>query len=427
MPSTAKGVRPHRHERTRRREQGVPALLWRPSVTAWFPRLLVVTAAVQFIVFAIRPFLSYEALALDASLADLGLVTASFSSLSLLAALPMGRAVDRWGERPFIVMGTAVMALVPIAVAAADTVATLVAASAALGMGHLSASVGIQTLIAKGAIADRRESRFATYTLVNSAGQLVAPATFGLLVGDVVATDGGGEVTNAGRVYVTAGVVGAVGLIMAASLLLRPGALAARPVTARAPSRSSFGEVLRTPSVPVALLASFSTLSAIDLLAAYLPAYGAARGISVRTVGLLLAAHGLASVLVRLAMMRLIVRVGRRRLLTISMLTPALMLGLLPFVTWVPGLYLIMVVSGLGLGLCQPITLGWVAGQVRREIRGTAMSVRLAGNRLGQTVVPLAVGALAGAAGLAAAFVGPAALLAVGGVLVFRARSAGGG
>jgi MFS family permease len=177
----------------------------------------------------------------------------------------------------------------------------------------------------------------------------------------------------------------------------------------------------------VALLASFSTLAAIDLLAAYLPAYGAARGISVRTVGLLLAAHGLASVLVRIAMMRLITRVGRRRLLTVSMLMAALMLALLPFVTWLPGLYLIMVVSGMGLGLCQPITLGWVAGQVRREIRGTAMSVRLAGNRLGQTVVPLAVGALAGAAGLAAAFVGPAALLAVGGVLVFRARGAGGG
>jgi hypothetical protein len=108
------------------------------------------------------------------------------------------------------------------------------------------------------------------------------------------------------------------------------------------------------------------------------------------------------------------------------MLVPALVLGLLPFVTWVPALYGIMGVSGLGLGLCQPITLGWVAGQVPREIHGTAMSVRLAGNRLGQTVVPLIVGALAGPAGVAAAFTGPAALLAVGGVLVHRARGAGG-
>jgi MFS family permease len=396
-------------------------------VTAWFPRLLVVTAAVQFIVFAIRPFLSYEALALDASIAELGLVTASFSSLSLFAALPMGRAVDRWGELPFLVVGTALMVAIPIAVAAAGTVATVVAASAALGIGHLCASVSIQTLIAKGAIADLRERRFATYTLVNSAGQFIAPAACGLLVGDVVATGSGGEVPNGGRVYVTAAVIGGFGLIAAASLCVRPGALAARPVTSRAPSRSSLGDVLRTRSIPVALLASFTTLSAIDLLAAYLPAYGAANGISVRTVGLLLAANGLASVLVRLAMMWLIARVGRRRLLTISMLIPAFMLGLLPFVTWVPGLYCIMVVSGVGLGLCQPITLGWVAGQVPREIRGTAMSVRLAGNRLGQTVVPLAVGALAGAAGLAAAFVGPAALLAVGGVLVFRARGAGGG
>jgi MFS family permease len=396
-------------------------------VTAWFPRLLVVTAAVQFIVFAIRPFLSYEALAMDASIAELGVVTASFSSLSLLAAVPMGRVVDRWGERPIVVGGTAVMAVIPIAVVAADTVPTLVAASAALGIGHLCASVGIQTLIAKDAIADLRESRFATYTVVNSSGQLIAPAACGLLVGDVVATGGGGEVPNAGRVYVTAAALGVVGLIAAASLLVRPGALAARPTPLRAPSSSSLRDVLRIRSVPVALLASFTTLAAIDLLAAYLPAYGAAHGISVKTVGLLLAAHGLASVLGRLAMMRLIALVGRRRLLALSMLIPAFMLGLLPFVTWVPGLYFIMVVSGLGLGLCQPITLGWVASQVPLEIRGTAMSVRLAGNRLGQTIVPLVVGGLAGATGLAAAFIGPAALLAVGAVPVFRARGAGGG
>jgi hypothetical protein len=62
--------------------------------------------------------------------------------------------------------------------------------------------------------------------------------------------------------------------------------------------------------------------------------------------------------------------------------------------------------------------MGWVAGEVAPEIRGTAMSVRLMGNRLGQTIVPLFVGGVAGASGLAAAFVVPAAMLAGAAVVV---------
>ncbi|BDH56547.1 hypothetical protein [Tsukamurella sp. PLM1] len=78
-----------------------------------------------------------------------------------------------------------------------------------------------------------------------------------------------------------------------------------------------------------------------------------------------------------------------------------------------------MAFGGATLGLCQPIALAWVASGVRPEVRGTAMSMRLAGNRLGQTVVPLGVAALAGPVGLAVAFVGPAALLAAAAALVF--------
>ena len=393
----------------------------------WFPRLLVVTAAVQFIVYAIRPFLSFEALALDASIVELGLITASFSALSLLAALPMGRAVDRWGERPFILVGTTLLCLIPVAVALAGSVATLLVASAALGLGHLCASVGIQTLIARGAITERRERRFAAYTLVNSLSQLLGPAASGLLVGSIVATAASGGVPHGGRVYAVSAIIGAVGVAVSLSLSLRPGSLAHRSAPDTSRRRASIREVIRTPSVPLALLASFSTLSAIDLLYAYLPAYGVSQGLSVRTIGLLLAAHGLASMLIRAAMPRLLGRIGRRRLLAACMMIPAIALAAVPLTGSVPALYALMIVSGLGLGLCQPITLEWVAGQVSPEVRGTAMSIRLAGNRLGQVVVPLVVGLISGSTGLAAAFVCPGALLLAGGALVRRARAAGGG
>lgn len=138
--------------------------------------------------------------------------------------------------------------------------------------------------------------------------------------------------------------------------------------------------------------------------------------------GPLLATQGIASLVSRLAMPRLIAALTRRRLLALSMLTAAAGLAAVPLVESVPALYVAMVVVGFGLGLGQPITLAWVASQAPREIRGTAMSVRLSGNRLGQTVVPAVVGAIAGSAGLAAAFVSPALLLAIGGTLVLWSR-----
>ena len=38
----------------------------------WFPRLLAVADAIQFVAFAVRPFLTCQALALGASLTDVG-------------------------------------------------------------------------------------------------------------------------------------------------------------------------------------------------------------------------------------------------------------------------------------------------------------------------------------------------------------------
>ena len=159
------------------------------------------------------------------------------------------------------------------------------------------------------------------------------------------------------------------------------------------------------------MLASFTVLASLDLVAAYLPALGQAHGLEVRTVGLLLATLGATSLLSRLALPGLLAKLSRRGLLAACMTLAAAGMVSIPFVTWLPALYAVMAIAGVGLGLGQPITMGWVASEAPPEIRGTAMSVRLMGNRLGQTVVPLAVGGAAGASGLAAAFVLPGAML----------------
>jgi MFS family permease len=73
------------------------------------------------------------------------------------------------------------------------------------------------------------------------------------------------------------------------------------------------------------------------------------------------------------------------------------------FVFDLPAGVLIAFACGYGfvIGICQPITMSWISLIAPVGTRALAMSMRLAANRLGQTVLPATLGVLAAAAGAA--------------------------
>lgn len=117
----------------------------------------------------------------------------------------------------------------------------------------------------------------------------------------------------------------------------------------------------------------------------------------------------------------LIGRLGRSRLLAISMGGATAGLLALPFTGSPFGLAGLMVLIGLGLGIGQPMTMAWVANRSPRAERGTALGVRLTGNRTALVVVPVVVGAVAGAAGVSVIFWLMALLLGAGAAVARRA------
>ena len=373
----------------------------------WFVRLLLVTVLLQTAVYAVRPMVSYQALALGADNAQLGVIAAAYASLSLLVAVPVGRWVDRWGEPRFVIVGGAVIAGVSLWLVFIDSLLALAVSQAALGFGHIAVVVGSQALVANRGAPGGRDSRFGVFTVVVSTGQLAGPALGGLLGGQ------GDAGFDGGLVFGTTAALTVPALVLAALLWRESGdrsAAAVRP-TGHHESGPALLRVLRIPGMPHAMIASLTVLTTIDLLTVYLPAYGEAHGLSVETVGLLLAVRAAASMASRLLMLQLIRWLGRKRLLFGSIALPAAALLALPAFDSPLVLALLLLLSGLGLGLGQPVTLAWVADRAPREIRGTALGVRLSGNRLGQVVLPLAVGAVAGGSGLAAAFAAMAAML----------------
>jgi len=65
--------------------------------------------------------------------------------------------------------------------------------------------------------------------------------------------------------------------------------------------------------------------------------------------------------------------------------------------------------------------MSWVATRAPVEIRGTALGLRLSGNRFGQFALPALNGLIAGAAGLSIIFWCLGGLLCVSAALVMRA------
>ena len=369
--------------------------------------VVAVTTLAQTSVFAVRPMVSYRALELGAGPFELGVVGGAFALLSLFFAVPAGHWVDRSGERVAIASGAAVVAASCAAFAVADSIAALVVCHAVLGIASIANVVGLQAIVANRATAAQRDRRFATFTMAVSIGQLVGPASAGIIATAVANRGGDGNTA----VCLASAATSAAAAALAMSLPRRPVA-AAEVEDGSAGARPGVLTVLRQPGMSQAMLVSVTVLTAVDVFTTYMPAVGESLGLSVGAVTMLLASSRCV-VLVPAIHPWLIERLGRRRLLILSTVVPALLLCPLPWLDHIVVMALLVVVIGFGLGIGQPMSMVWVANRSPEASRGIALGIRLSVNRLGQISIPLIVGAIAGVAGISSILVSMAALLGI--------------
>jgi MFS family permease len=162
--------------------------------------------------------------------------------------------------------------------------------------------------------------------------------------------------------------------------------------------------LLRIPGMKEALITSISVLTAIDLLVAYLPVLGEDNGISPAFIGLVLSVQAAAGMVSRLVVARMIRRFGRRPTLIANIAVAGLGLVGLSLIPPQPVLLVLGAVIGFALGLCMPVTTAWVSDRAPDGRIGSALALRLAGNRLGALIAPAGIGLLAGIIGTPAVF-----------------------
>jgi MFS family permease len=377
----------------------------------WLGRILVALVLTQAAMFLARPVTSYRALALGADERVIGLITASFAVVPLLVAVPLGRVADR--RRPVGMLAGGVLLLVAsyLLLGLAGTLAGLATWSALLGLGHLALILAAQSLIAQQSADSEHDRDFGLMSAAVSLGQLVGPVVGGLVLSAGAAGSLAGATT---RAFLVAAALGALSL----PFCFGTGAGGAgngrepdggRPMSAR--------DIVRAPGVPAGMFASVAILAAVDIITAYLPVIGERNGIGPAVVGALLSLRAAASILSRLLIPWMVRALGRVRLIAVSAAGSALAMAVLPVPDRAAPLAAILVLAGFFLGIGQPLTMSLIVQAVPDDARGTALAVRLTGNRVGQVATPAAAGLVAGAAGIAAAF------WLLGGLLVVAAAT----
>jgi MFS family permease len=391
-----------------------------PKPPGWLARVLAGVVLTQAALYLARPVTSYRALALGADARAVGLITAAFALLPLVVAVPLGRASDRWRPGYLLTGGITLGAVACGLLGLAGSLTGLAAASAALGLGHLALTLAGQSLIARQSGDARHDRDFGLYAAAASTGQLVGPALAGLVLGSA----GGGQLDEA----TTLGFAVAAGLMALAvptSLGTDRLGRTATPA-AREPGRPlRAGQLIGARGVPAGMFASLAILATVDVLTAYLPVLGVERGIPPAVIGALLSLRAATSILSRVLIPWMVGRLGRVRLLAASAAGSALLTAALPLAGSVPALTVVLAAAGFLLGIGQPLTMSMVVHAVPADTRGTALAIRLTGNRFGQVATPAAAGLVAGAAGVSAAFWLLGGLLGLAAVAVAGLRPPG--
>lgn len=364
---------------------------------AWLLGTLGGVFALQVAVTLARPVSTYRLLALDAGGAALGLTAASFALPPIVLGVVFGRWTERHHPGAMLAGGLTLTALATLALLSSQQVPVIAAATTMLGVGHMAGVIGGQSIMAQAHSSVPRLTRFGVFTTSSSLGQVVGP----ILGGFIVSSSGEPTVGTTSTALWVAALLVTVG-ILPALIALRT---TIRPSTQRVGRAQRIWVLLRIRGMRSALLMSFSAKGTSDLLLVYMPALGVAIGLSSREVGVLLGISSAGAMVARASTPLLVRRASALRLTSRATVVSALCVLGLPATDRLVVLVPLCVVLGYALGLTQTTTMAWVVDLVDDSSRGSALGLRVATNRLGQAVVVAAAGLVAGALGVASAFV----------------------
>lgn len=370
--------------------------------------LLVINGVLGQTVIALsRVTISYRAIELGLSVVLVGAIATVFALLPIGMAIRVGRFIDRGNDAVAAWIGSGLIVGACAGLVFSASPWTLFVWTAVLGVGHLFLMSSQQMLCVRCAGRHRIEQVVGNYMVAGAIGQGLGPYIVGWA---------GGTATIPPTRFLFMVALGFALASLVVSLCMRPSPDSRQKAEAKdvVPVRTLLG----TPGLKAVLLSSVLLVTATDLLVIYMPVLGAERSIDVKDIGVLLTVRAVSSMVARAFFARMIMLLGRVRLLlaSIAVASIAIFCLALPLPLWM--LYIAIAASGFALGIGTVLGVTFVVDLTPAHAHGTANSLRIIGNRLGQVSMPFGAGLVAAATGVGGILVIMAASLAASGLAV---------
>lgn len=341
---------------------------------------------------------------LSASPATVGLLSALFNLVNIFTSVQVGRWIDKSGSRVPMFLGTLMIAVGAGLIAVWPQMWMLFVGSVVIGSAHNLVFIAQQRLAGQYGKPEDRIKNFSVISLGQSAAGTLGPVAAGFAI------EHGGYTET----FLMFTVIAAAPLaLLVFNLLPYPPAGPVRPKTAerKVPTR----ELLREPKLRamyiIALLAS-STWSIVTFL---IPLYGAQIGLGASTIGIIIGAFSIATVVIRVVLPWLSRTISSWQMLIGSLIVSGVAMGLMPAVTGVMALTLLSIFVGLGLGLTGPISQALLHDLSPPDRIGELLGLRVTLLNASHAGIPIISGAVGAAIGVGPVFWVVAVCLFAGG------------
>mgnify|MGYP001175584359 FL=1 len=334
--------------------------------------------------------------------ADLGLTPSRISAIltvyafvPMLLAIPGGSLADALGRIRVLRWGALLMVLSGCLYAAGRTFEMLLAAQLLAGVGQMAVWLVVQVLITDEEAGEGQHQRIATFSAYMVLGQLLAP-----LAGGFIADLAGYPAVFAAYLAIC------VLLCLAVWFCRETKAKEERHRAALPHFATMFAKsrrLLRNRLFAATLWCTFIVLFITDVRMTFLPLY-LQPVMSNTELGSLVSAGALSGLFVRPLYPWLVRRFSYRAILSGTF---AVSLGLLlftPLLKHYIAFLVLVFVTGIALGINQPLTLSLISQSTPAEDRGLGVGLRLMANRGAQMLDPVLFGFFAAKVGMSGAF-----------------------
>jgi MFS family permease len=348
-----------------------------------------------------RILLSLYALALGGTPFLIGMVVALYALTPMFVSVPAGRMADRVGHRiPMLYGGIACVLGLGVPFVWPGLPALFISA-AVVGAGFSFFNIAAQAFVGTVSAPERRAFNFSTLSMGYSLASLIGPLVVGYSV----------EYLGAIWAYaiLTAVIVPPTALLAVRKLF----PVVVKSATARAEKHSVL-DLLRNRGLLAIFAASGACVAGWDLFSFFMPIYGTRIGMSASTIGIVISAFGVATLVIRIFLPRMTKRHGESKVLAWAMCVGAGAFAAVPLFEHVAALIVAAFVMGLGLGCGQPLTMMITYNRSPSGRAGEANGLRQMANNVTHMVIPLVFGALGSAIGMGPVFWANSAVLVAG-------------